>query len=238
MQGTYSGRRHRRLTHYAIQNRRIELHGPESPIPVHWWRGICYTQNTFVAESFMDEIAHAGKQDPLALRQKLLADHPRHLGVLALVAEKSGWGRSLPKGHGHGIAVESSQGSYVAQVAEVLITANNQIKVHRVTCAIDCGIAVNPRNVKAQVEGSIIFGLSAALYGEITIEGGVVQQSNFHDYPVLRMDAMPEIDVHIVASAELPSGVGEPGVPPIAPAVANAIFSATGKRVRQLPIRL
>lgn len=223
---------------YAIANRRTELHGPAVPIPVHWWRGICYTQNTFVAESFMDEIAYAGKQDPLALRQRLLVNHPRHLQVLALAAEKFGWGNPLPEGHGQGLAVENSQGSYVAQIAEVSVGADNKINVHRVVCAIDCGIAVNPMTIKAQLEGSIIFGLSAALYGEITIEKGSVQQSNFHDYPVLRMDALPDIEVHIVNSGEAPSGTGEPGVPPIAPAVANAIFTATGKRVRRLPIRL
>lgn len=223
---------------YAIANRRIELHGPESPIPVHWWRAISYTQNTFVAESFIDEIAHAGKQDPLILRQKLLAAQPRHLRVMALVADKSGWGAPLPEGYGRGIAVQASMGSYVAQVIEVSVSGNEVIKVHRVTCVVDCGIAINPLNVEAQMQGAIVFGLSAALYGEITIEEGKVQQSNFHDYRVLRMDEVPEINVHIVKSDEAPSGIGEPGVPPVAPALTNAIFSATGRRVRKLPIRL
>ncbi|MDC0004698.1 molybdopterin-dependent oxidoreductase, partial [Porticoccaceae bacterium] len=188
--------------------------------------------------SFIDEIAYASEQDPLVLRQMLLAEHPRHLQVLALAAKKSQWGTSLPEGYGRGIAIEHCMGSYVAQVVEVSVGNDKSIRIHRVTCVVDCGIAVNPLNIKAQMEGAIVFGLSAALHGEITIEGGAIQQSNFHDYPVLRINEMPEIEVHIIKSGEKPSGVGEPGVPPVAPAVANAVFAATGMRVRKLPIRL
>jgi isoquinoline 1-oxidoreductase beta subunit len=223
---------------YGVANRRIELHSPEVPIPIHWWRSICWSINAFVSESFIDEVAHAGGKDPVALRRTLLKDKPRHLGVLNLAAEKAGWGEPLAKGRARGVAVQDFIGTCVAQVAEVSLTKSNDIKVERVTCAVDCGIAVNPSNVRAQIEGSIIFGLSAALYGEITIENGRVQQSNFDDYPVLRMDEVPEIAVHIVDSGEAPKGIGEPGVPPIAPAVTNALFSLTGKRVRKLPIRL
>jgi isoquinoline 1-oxidoreductase beta subunit len=223
---------------YDVVNRRIELHGPEIPMPVLWWRSVSHTHNAYVRECFLDEIAHANYKDPLELRRALLSNQPRHLQVLELASEKAGWRKPIGKGRALGIAVHASFRSYVAQVAEVSVTNANEVKVHRVVCAVDCGIAVNPLNIKAQIEGAIIFGLSAALYGEITLENGKVQQSNFHDYPVLRMNAMPEIEVHIVKSDEQPTGIGEPGVPPIAPAVANALFRLTGKRVRKLPIQL
>ena len=223
---------------YSIAHRRIELHTPTVPMPVLWWRSVNEGQNVFARECFLDEVAFAGGKDPLALRQTLLADQARHLQVLNMAAEKAGWGQALEKGRAQGIAMQASFGSYVAQVAEVSVTANNDITIHRIICAVDCGIAVNPLNVRAQIEGAIIFGLSAALDGEITIEEGKVQQSNFHDYRVLRMNATPDIQVHIVNSAEAPGGIGEPGLPPIAPALANAIFAAVGKRVRKLPIRL
>lgn len=186
----------------------------------------------------MDEVAFAAKKDPLQFRLSLLEKHPRHAGVLKLAAEKAGWGnKKLPKGVFQGIAVHESFGSYVAQVADVSVEKDGNVKVHRVVCAIDCGQVVNPDTVIAQMEGSIIFGLTAALYGEITIKDGRVQQKNFYDYKMLRMNETPKIEVYIVPSTEKHGGVGEPGTPPTAPAVVNAIFAATGKRVRSLPIR-
>ncbi|MDH3734151.1 MAG: molybdopterin-dependent oxidoreductase, partial [Gemmatimonadota bacterium] len=222
---------------YAFSNRKIELHSPTQPVTVLWWRSVGHTHTGFVNESFIDEVAHLAGEDPFEFRRKMLQDEPRHLAVLELAAEKAGWGKPLPDGHAHGIAVRKSFESYVAEVAEVSIE-DGMPRVHKVTAAIDCGIAVNPWNVVAQVESGIVYGLSAALYGEITLEGGRVQQSNFDSYPVLRMNEMPDVDVHIVDSSEAPTGVGEPGVPPIAPAVTNAIFALTGKRLRKLPIRL
>jgi isoquinoline 1-oxidoreductase beta subunit len=173
----------------------------------------------------------------------MLAKHPRHLAALELAAEKAGWGKPLPPGkagerRGRGVAVHESFGTVVAQVAEVTVDKDSKIRVDRVVCAVECGLAVNPDNVRAQMEGGIGFGLTAALYGKITIKDGVVEQSNFHDYPLLRINEMPAIDVHIVPSTAKPSGVGEPGVPPIAPAVANALAAATGKRLRALPLAL
>lgn len=222
---------------YAIPNRRVELHNAKKRLTVLWWRSVGHTHTGFVNESFLDEVAHAGGRDPFELRRELLKDHPRHLRVLELAAEKAGWGTPAPEGRARGIAMRKSFESYVAEVAEVSVDGG-RVRVHKVVAAIDCGIAINPWNVVAQVESAIVYGLTAALHGELTLENGRVQQSNFHDYPVLRMEEMPEIDVHIVESAEPPTGVGEPGVPPIAPAVANALFALTGKRVRRLPIRL
>jgi isoquinoline 1-oxidoreductase beta subunit len=190
-----------------------------------------------VVESFIDEVAHEAGKDPYAFRHKLLVKHPRHDGVLKLAAEKSGWGRPLSKGRGRGIAVHESFGSFIAQVAEVSVSAEGEVRVHRVVCAIDCGKIVNPDTIKAQMESGIVFGLSAALHGKITFQSGRVEQSNFHDYPILRLNEMPLVEVHIVSSKEKSGGVGEPGVPPIAPAVCNAIFAATGRRIRSLPIR-
>ena len=215
----------------------VELHSPKSPIPTLWWRSVGHTHTGFVMETMVDELAHASKQDPLAYRRARLRKHPRHLATLELAAKKAGWGTPLPKGRFRGLAVHESFGSTVAQVAEVSVVEGS-VRVHRVVAAIDCGIAVNPAGVKAQVEGAIVYGLSAALYGEITLKDGRVQQSNFHDYKPARMSDAPAIEVHIVPSTERPSGVGEPGVPPLAPAVANAIFAATGKRMRRLPFRL
>jgi len=166
-----------------------------------------------------------------------MAKHPRVLKVLETAAEKAGWGTPVAKGRGRGLAVHESFGSIIAHVAEVSVSDKGRVRVHRVTCAVDCGPVVNPDSVKAQMEGGVVFGLSAALYGEITFENGRVQQSNFHDYPMLRIHEMPEVEVHIIPSAEKMGGVGEPGVPPVAPALANAIFAATGKRIRRLPIR-
>jgi isoquinoline 1-oxidoreductase beta subunit len=189
-----------------------------------------------VKECFIDECAAAAKQDPVAYRRLLLIGHPRVRGVMDLAAERAGWGRQLPPGHAMGIAVHESFGSLVAQVAEVSVAATGEVTVHRVVCAVDCGPIVNPDTVRAQMESGIVFGLSAALYGKITFKDGRVEQSNFHDYPILRMSAMPRIEVFLVDSSAPMGGVGEPGTPPIAPAVANAIFAATGKRIRRLPI--
>jgi isoquinoline 1-oxidoreductase beta subunit len=222
---------------YAIGDARVEYIQREAGIPVGFWRSVGHSQNAFVVECFLDEIAAAGGQDPLELRRRLLARAPRHLRVLETATRAAGWSAPPRAGLHRGLAVHESFGSWVAQVAEVSVAADGSVRVHRVVCAIDCGTVVNPNIVEAQVEGSIVFGLTAALKGEITVEAGRVVQSNFHDYPMLRIDEMPVVEVHLVPSAEPPGGVGEPATPPIAPAVANAIFAATGRRVRRLPIR-
>src|SRR5256714_301673 len=222
---------------YGTPNLQVELHTPKIGVPVQWCRCVGHSHTGFSVESFFDEVAHAGGKDPYELRRQLLANQPRMSAVLNLVAEKSGWGKPLPPGRGRGIATHFSFDSYVAQVVEASVAKNGNVKVHRVVCAVDCGRAINPDTVKAQMEGGIIFGLTAALKTEITLEDGRVQQHNFYDYPMLRMFESPEIEVHIVPSEENPTGVGEPSVPPVAPALANAIFAATGKRVRRLPIR-
>ncbi|MCP5420365.1 MAG: xanthine dehydrogenase family protein molybdopterin-binding subunit [Gammaproteobacteria bacterium] len=221
---------------YAIPNLRVELRSPKSGVPVLWWRSVGHTHTGFATEVFIDELATAARQDPVAYRRELLSQRPRHQGVLELAAAKAGWGTPLPKGRGRGIAVHESFNSFVAEVAEVTVQADGSFTVDRVVCAVDCGYAINPDVIKAQMEGGIGFGLAAALSGRITLKDGVVQQSNFHDYPVLRINQMPSIEVYIVPSEANPTGVGEPGVPPIAPAVANALFAATGKRIRRLPI--
>jgi isoquinoline 1-oxidoreductase beta subunit len=223
---------------YRVPNLQVELHTTEPGIPVQWWRSVGHTHTGYAVEVFVDELAAAAKQDPVAFRRALLGGQPRHLGVLELAAEKAGWGRPLPPGRARGIAVHKSFESYVAEVAEVSLGGDGVVRVHRVVCAVDCGVAVNPDVVRAQMEGGIAFGLSAALYGEVTLDTGAVQQTNFHQYRQLRLPEMPEVEVHIVPSAEPPTGVGEPGVPPIAPAVANAVFALTGRPVRKLPIRL
>jgi isoquinoline 1-oxidoreductase beta subunit len=221
----------------AIANHRVQLHDYQAPIPVLWWRSVGHSHTAFVMESMVDELARAAGVDPLAYRRRLLAGQPRHLGVLELAAAKAGWGSLLPAGRARGIAVHQSFGSYVAQVAEVSVQ-DGRIRVHRVVCAIDCGIAVNPATIEAQMESGIAFGLGAALSSAITFKDGLVQQSNFDDYRVLRLPDMPRVEVHIVPSRERPSGVGEPGLPPIAPAVANAVAALTGQRLRELPLKL
>ena len=223
---------------YAIPNLRVGYASAESPVKCAFWRAVGHSHNGFVVESFVDELAHAAGQEPLAFRRALLAGHPRHLGVLELAAEKAAWGQPLPEGRARGLAVHHSFGSYVAEVAEVSVEEGRP-KVHRVVAAVDCGTVVNPDGVRAQIEGGIVFGLSAAMTKEaITFEGGSVQQSNFHDFEVLRMRDCPDIEVHIVDSQEPPTGVGEPGLPPIAAAVGNALFALTGQRLRALPFQL
>jgi len=219
-----------------IPNHRVELHSPKTDITVLWWRSVGHSHTAFVMESLIDELAHAAGKDPLEYRRRLLQKHPRHLGVLNLAAEKAGWGRALPSGRARGVAVHESFGSFISQVAEVSMQGG-RIRVHQVTCAIDCGIAVNPEGITAQMESGIAYGLGAALHSALHLKNGRVQESNFHNYRVLRLSEMPVVEVHIVPSTEKPGGVGEPGVPPIAPAVANAMFALTGQRLRELPLR-
>mgnify|MGYP005811952489 CR=1 FL=1 len=219
---------------YAIPNLLVDLHTTRLGVPVLWWRSVGSTHTAYAVEAFLDEIARATGQDPVALRRTLLAQHPRHLAALNLAAEKAGWGSELPKGTARGVAVHESFNSVVAEIAEVSQRGNG-FKVERVVCAVDCGLAVNPNIVAMQMESGIIYGLSAVATGLITLEDGRVKQSNFHDYTVLRSSEAPKIEVHIVSSTAAPTGVGEPGTPPIGPAVANAIAQLTGKTVQQLP---
>lgn len=227
---------------YAIPNFRVGLHttNADVPVPVQWWRSVGSTHTAYANETFLDEVAEHAGRDPVKYRLELLKEHPRHVGVLKLATEKAGWGNPLQeeagKRRGRGVAVHESFKTYVAHVVDVSVADDGSFTVDRVVCAVDCGIAVNPDNVRAQMEGSIGFALAAALHGEITIEEGIVQQSNYNDYEVLRMPEMPDIEVHIVASTLAPSGVGEPGVPPLAPALANAIYAAVGARIRDLPV--
>ena len=222
-------------TPYRLPNMQVDVHHPEVNVPVLWWRSVGHSHTAFVMETLLDEMAAAAKQDPIAYRLALLdAKHGRHRAVLNLVRERSGWDKPAPKGRGRGVAVHESFSTVCAHVVEVEVDGN-RIRVHRVTSAIDCGTAVNPLTIEAQVQSAMVFGLSAALYGRITLAEGRVEQNNFNDYPVLRLDEMPQMSVHIVPSNAAPTGIGEPGTPPIAPAVANAIFAATGKRLRNLP---
>jgi len=220
---------------YEIPNLLVDWQRVPGGVPTHFWRSVGHSHTAFVVESFLDELAHAAGKDPYEYRRALLVKHPRHKRVLEFAAEKAGWKKPLAPGRG--LAIHESFGSFVAQVAEVSVSKEGKLRVHRVVCAIDCGPVVNPDTVRAQMEGGIVFGLTAVLYGEITFEKGRVRQRNFHDYQMLRMNEMPEVEVHIVPSTEKMGGVGEPGVPPVAPAVANAIFTLTRKRIRRLPIR-
>ncbi len=220
---------------YAIPNLSVGLSTMQAGVPVLWWRAVGSTHTAYAVEAFLDEVAEASGKDPVALRLELLKNHPRHLAALKLAAEKAGWGSAPAEGRFRGIAVAESFSSVVAQVAEVSIPAPGQVKVERVVCAVDCGTAINPDQVKAQMEGGIGFGLSSILAEEITLEGGEVQQANYDSYTPLRIDQMPQVEVHIVPSDAPPTGAGEPGVPPIGPAVANAVYQATKKRVRVLP---
>jgi isoquinoline 1-oxidoreductase beta subunit len=227
---------------YAIPNLTVDLHSPKLAVPVQWWRSVGSTHTAFSTETFLDELAQAAGRDPVEYRRGLLARHPRHLGVMELAAQRAGWGTPPAPGkpgerRGRGIAVHESFNSFVAEVAEVTVKPDGGFSVDRVVCAVDCGVAINPDIIRAQMEGGIGFGLAAALHGEITLKEGRVEQGNFHDYPLLRIDEMPRVEVHIVPSTANSTGVGEPGVPPVAPAVANALAAATGRRIRRLPIR-
>jgi CO/xanthine dehydrogenase Mo-binding subunit len=211
----------------------------EEVVNTGFWRGVGVTHNTFVIESFIDELATAAKADPFEYRRALLTKAPRARAVLELAAKEAGWGTTLPAGRGRGIALMygGAWGTYVAQVAELSVAPSGEVRVHRIVCAVDCGTVVNPDIVKAQMEGGVIFGISGALYGEVTLKNGRVEQSNFHDVRVLRMNETPTIDVHLVRNFEAPGGMGEPGTAVTAPALANAVFAATGKRIRKLPLK-
>jgi isoquinoline 1-oxidoreductase beta subunit len=221
---------------YAIPNLEVDLVTHDPGIPLGWWRSVASSQNAYVTECFLDEVAVAAGRDPYELRRELLKDKPRHRAVLELAAQKAGWGSALPAGRGRGIAVHESFGSFVAQVAEVEIAEGGAVRVRRVVCVVDCGAVVHPDLVRAQMESGIIYGLSAALKGEITIARGRVEQGNFGDYPMLTLEECPTIEVHLAPSGDALGGIGEPGLPPIAPAVANAVAKATGQPVRRLPI--
>ena len=227
---------------YGIPNMLVDLHTPKDiGVPVLWWRSVGSSHTAFSTEVFLDQVAKAAGKDPVALRLQLLDKHPRHAAVLKLAAEKAGWDKPLAKGkagerRGRGVAVHESFRSYVAHVAEVTLQKDGSVKVDRIVSAVDCGIAINPDNIRAQVEGGVGFALSSVFHGKITLKDGEVEQSNFHDYAPIRINEMPKVEVHILASAEKPTGIGEPGVPPLAPAVANAIAAASGKWISTLPV--
>jgi isoquinoline 1-oxidoreductase beta subunit len=224
---------------YALPNVHVEYVRVEPPgIRTAFWRGVGPSHNVFVTESFIDELAFAAKKDPVAFRRALLEKSPRAKAVLDLAVQKAGWGNPTPKGVGRGVSLQLAFATYMAQVAEVEVAQDGTVRVHRVVCAVDCGTVVNPDTVRAQVQSGVIFGITAALWGAITIENGRVQQSNLHDYRLLRMNEAPHVEVHIVPSSEAPGGMGEAGTSAVVPAVANAVFAATGKRVRKLPIDL
>ena len=223
---------------YSIPNILVDYVRDEPPgLTTGWWRGVGPTHNIFVVESFVDELAAAAKKDPVEFRRALLGKSPRVVGVLNLAAEKAGWGNPLPDGIGRGVSVQFAMGSYLSQIAEVEVSKDGEVRVRRVVCAVDCGQMVNPDTIVAQMEGGIIFGISAALWGEITLKDGRVEQRNFNDYRVLRFNEAPQIEVYLVKNSEAPGGIGEPGTIGIAPAIANAIFAVTGNRIRKLPIK-
>jgi isoquinoline 1-oxidoreductase beta subunit len=222
---------------YELPNRHVEYVRVEPPgIPTAFWRSVGPSHNVFVTESFMDELAAAAKQDPVAYRLTLLDKTPRAKAVLALAAEKAGWGEKLPPRVGRGVSIQNAFGTYMAQVAEVEVATDGAVRVRRVVCAVDCGTVVNPDTVEAQIQSAVMFGITAALYGEVTVKNGRVEQANFDTYPMLRMNEAPAVEVHIVQSSEAPGGMGEAGTSAIVPAVTNAIFAATGKRLRKLPV--
>ena len=222
---------------YDLPNFHVEYVRVEPPgIPTAFWRSVGPSHNVFITESFVDEIAAAAKQDAVAYRRALLDKSPRAKAVLELAAQKAGWGQALPERVGRGVSLQSVFGTYMAQVAEVEVSKNGTVRVRRVVCAVDCGTVVNPDTVRAQIQSGIIFGTTAALYGEITLKNGRVEQSNFDTYQMLRINEAPVIEVYIVESSEPPGGMGECGTSAIVPAVANAIFAATGKRLRKMPV--
>jgi len=221
---------------YAIPNLRVSWAEVQTPVITHWWRGVGSSQNAYVTECFFDELCSAGGKDPVEARLRLLAPHSRMREVVRLVAQKADWGEPLPAGRARGIAAHEFAGSFVAQVAEVSVGSDGRPRVHRVVCAVDCGQIVNPDTIEAQMESGIVYGLTAGLYGEMRIEKGRFVQGNFDSYPLLRMNQTPRVETHIVASREAPGGVGETALPPITPAVCNALFSLTGERIRKLPI--
>jgi isoquinoline 1-oxidoreductase beta subunit len=206
-------------------------------VPPGFWRGVNLNQNTIYLECFIDEVAHATRQDPLALRRSLMASHPKHLAVLNAVAQRVGWDSPPKPGVFRGLAQTMGFGSYVAACAEISVSDDGALKIHRIVAATDPGHAVNPQQIEAQVEGSFVYGLSAALYGSCTVKDGRIEQSNFDTYPVLKMDAMPAVETIVMPSGGFWGGVGEPTIAVAAPAVLNAIFAATGKRIRDLPLR-
>jgi isoquinoline 1-oxidoreductase beta subunit len=222
---------------YDLPNFRVEFVRVEPPgIPTAFWRSVGPSHNVFVTESFVDELAAAAKQDAVAYRRALLDKSPRAKAALNLAAEKADWGKPVPKGSGRGVSLQFAFGSYMAHVAEVEVSENGAVRIRRVVCAVDCGTVVNPDTVQAQVQSGIIFGATAALYGEITLKDGRVEQSNFDTYQMLRMNEAPAIEVYIVSSQEPPGGIGETGTSAVVPAIANAIFAATGKRLRKMPV--
>ena len=222
---------------YAIRNFQIDSHILQTGVPIGAWRSVGPSQNGFVMESFIDELAHAAKKDPFEYRRRLLSKSPRLRRALEVAAEKAGWGRPLAAGHGVGIAAVESFGSSVAEVVEASVDKDGAPEIHRIVVAVDCGPIVNPNTLEAQVEGGIVYSLSSMLKDEITIDKGRVVQGNFDDYRILTIDEMPKVEVHIIPSTESVGGIGEPGLPPVAPAFCNAIFAATGKRIRRLPIK-
>jgi isoquinoline 1-oxidoreductase beta subunit len=222
---------------HGVADRRVSLHSPDTQVPVLWWRAVGHTHTAFAMECMIDELAHAAGADPLAYRLRMLAGQPRHAAALELAAAQAGWGKPLPAGHALGLAMHESFGTIVAQAAEVSVD-NGRIRVHHVSCAVDCGTPVNPLGIEAQVQGSIAFGMTAALYGKLTLKDGQVVESNFHDYKMLRMFEMPKVSVHLIKSGAKMGGIGEPATPPVAPAIANAVYVLTKKRLRTLPLHL
>ena len=216
----------------------VTLHSPRNAVPVLWWRSVGNTHTAFAMESMVDELAHSARVDPLTYRLEMLKGKPRHLAVLQLAAQKAGWGTPLPSGTARGLALHASFGSIVAQVAEVSVDKEKHIHVTRVVCAVDCGLAVNPLSLEAQVQGSIAFGLGPTLHSALSIKDGQVQEGNFNDYVVLRLNEMPRVEVHVVPSRGKMGGIGEPATAPINAAVANAVFALTGQRLRSLPLKL